>query len=68
MAKNKKKHWTGYTVDDCDCRYCLYYGGRKNRKVKCLAPECVCKAELKEAVCRERNEKEGEIKNVHSAL
>ena len=27
---------------DCDCRYCLYYGGRRKGKVTCLADECVC--------------------------
>ena len=68
MAKHIYDRWQGYTVADCNCRYCLYYGGRKDREVNCLAPECVCKAELKEAVYRERKEKEGEIKNVHSAL
>lgn len=44
------------TVADCDCKYCLYYGGRKNREVNCLADECVCKAELQEAARRERKE------------
>lgn len=47
---------SGYTVADCDCKYCLYYGGRKNREVNCLADECVCKAELQEAARRERKE------------
>ena len=55
MAKRIMNKWRGYTVADCDCKYCLYYGGRKNREVNCLADECVCKAELQEAACRERN-------------
>ena len=45
MAKRIMNKWRGYTVADCDCKYCLYYGGRKNREVNCLADECVCKAE-----------------------
>lgn len=35
-----------FTLEDCDCKYCLYYGGRKNRKDICLAPDCVCKDEI----------------------
>ena len=50
MAKRIMNKWRGYTVADCDCKYCLYYGGRKNREVNCLADECVCKAELQEAL------------------
>ena len=49
MAKRVLNKWRGYTVADCDCKYCLYYGGRKKGEVKCLADECVCKAELREA-------------------
>ena len=56
MAKRIMNKWRGYTVADCDCKYCLYYGGRKNREVNCLADECVCKAELQEAARRERKE------------
>lgn len=55
-AKRIMNKWRGYTVADCDCKYCLYYGGRKNREVNCLADECVCKAELQEATRRERKE------------
>lgn len=29
--------WQGYTLADCDCRYCLYYGGKRKHKVICLA-------------------------------
>ena len=48
MEKRIINKWRGYTVADCDCKYCLYYGGRKNREVNCLADECVCKAELQD--------------------
>ena len=68
MAKRIMNKWRGYTVADCDCKYCLYYGGGKNREVNCLADECVCKAELQEAARRERNEKKGEIQNGTSTL
>ena len=51
--KYRLNKWRGYSVADCDCRYCLYYGGRKDGEVNCLAEECVCKAELKEALLRE---------------
>ena len=54
MAKRIMNKWRGYTVADCDCKYCLYYADRKNREVNCLADECVCKAELQEAARRER--------------
>ena len=56
MAKRVLNKWRGYTVADCDCKYCLYYGGRKKGEVNCLAEECVCKEELQEALRRERNE------------
>ena len=39
----------GYTLEDCDCRYCLYYGGRRKGKVICLADECVCTDEIRQA-------------------
>ncbi len=39
----------GYTLEDCDCRYCLYYGGRWKGRVKCLADECVCVEEIRQA-------------------
>ena len=39
----------GYTLADCDCRYCLYYGGRRKGKVTCLADECVCADEIRQA-------------------
>lgn len=53
MAKRILDKWQGYTVADCDCKYCLYYGGKRRGEIRCLAAECVCKEELKEAVRRE---------------
>ena len=47
--------FSGYSLEDCDCRYCLYYGGKRKRRVICLAEECVCKEEIKKARRRERN-------------
>lgn len=45
----------GYTLEDCDCRYCLYYGGRRKSKVTCLADECVCADEIQKV----KNNKKG---------
>ena len=48
----------GYTLADCDCKYCLYYGGKHKGKINCLAEKCVCEEEIKhakEAYRRERN-------------
>ncbi len=59
MAKRILNRWQGYTVADCDCRYCLYYGGMKRREVQRLAEECVCIDELKEAIRREGMKKNG---------
>ncbi len=59
MAKWIFYRWQGYTVEDCDCRYCLHFGGMKNKEVQCLVEECVCIEELKEAICRERMKKNG---------
>lgn len=47
MKNNTKiyNRFKGFTLEDCDCRYCLYYGGRRKGKVNCLADECVCAEE-----------------------
>jgi hypothetical protein len=37
----------GYTLADCDCKYCLYYGGKRKGKIICLADECVCAYEIR---------------------
>ena len=51
MKKNKKNNdrWQGYTPADCDCKYCVYYGGKKNSNVICLADTCVCSDEIRHA-------------------
>ncbi len=49
--------WQGYTLADCDCKYCVYYGGKRKGKIKCLAEKCVCLDEIKEAKERERRER-----------
>ena len=54
MAKKILNRWKGYTVADCDCKYCLYYGGKHHGKVRCLVEDCICKEELKAAARRER--------------
>ena len=54
MAKKIYDRWPGYTLEDCDCRYCLYYGGKRHRKIQCLVDECVCKDELRKVLSKER--------------
>ena len=46
----------GYSLKDCDCRYCLYYGGKRKGKIQCRARQCVCKDEIRTAIRRERKE------------
>ena len=56
--KNNKDRWHGYTPADCDCKYCVYYEGKKNGNVICLAATCVCSDEIrhaKQAYRRERS-------------
>lgn len=60
MKNNTKiyNRFKGFTLEDCDYRYCLYYGGRRKGKVNCLADECVCADEIrqaKERYCRGRS-------------
>ena len=47
--------FSGYSLEDCDCRFCLYYGGKRKRRIICLADESVCKEEIIKARRRERN-------------
>ena len=51
MKNNTKiyNRFKGFTLEDCDCRYCLYYGGRRKGKVTCLSDECVCADEIRQA-------------------
>ena len=60
MKKNKKNNdrWQGYTPADSHCKNCVYYGGKKNSNVICLADTCVCSDEIrhaKQAYRRERS-------------
>lgn len=49
--------WQGYTLADCDCKYCVYYGGKRKSKIICLTEKCVCADEIREAAKRERRER-----------
>ena len=59
MENNTKiyNRFKGFTLEDCDCRYCLYYGGRGKGKVNCLADECICADEIRQAKERDRRER-----------
>lgn len=46
--------FTGYTVEDCDCRYCLYYGGKRKG---CTRKYCCCLPERLQAMARKIKEK-----------
>lgn len=37
----------GYTLDDCNCAYCLYYRGKKNQ---CALQVCCCAEERQQAL------------------
>ncbi len=49
MKRNTKIYspFKGYTLEDCDCRYCLYYGGKRRRRVLCLPMCASAKAKLR---------------------
>lgn len=51
MDKPIKAHsrFTGYTLADCACIYCLYY----SKKRGCSQEVCCCEAEKQEAMERE---------------
>ena len=48
-------NFSGDSLEDGDCRFCLYYGGKRKRRSICLADECVCKEEIIKARRRERS-------------
>lgn len=54
MAKTQDtriiNRFKGYTVADCDCKLCLYYGGKKRG---CKLDECCCADDKREAYERE---------------
>jgi len=50
--------FTGYTTEDCDCKYCLYYA----KKEKCCTlPECCCLGERQQAYEQEHGGKMGAV-------
>lgn len=55
MAKTENTRildrFNGYSVADCDCTLCLYYGGKRRG---CNLDKCCCAEERREAVERER--------------
>ncbi len=59
MKRNTRIYnkWRGYTLADCDCRYCVYYGGKRKGIITCLTEKCVCKNEIREAAELERRER-----------
>ena len=59
MKNNTKiyNRFKGFTLEDCECRYCLYYGDRRKGKTNCLADECVCAEEICQAKERYRRER-----------
>ena len=53
MGQNTRifNRWQGYSVADCDCRWCLH----KGRKGRCKLPKCCCDDERREALeCEKR--------------
>ena len=42
----------GYTVEDCDCIFCLHYDDVKKR---CPLPKCCCEEERAQAIGREKD-------------
>lgn len=48
--------FTGYTVADCDCKFCLYYGGERKG---CTVERCCCKEERAAAIAKEQGDKPG---------
>lgn len=52
MASRSQKRWSGYTSEGCDCKLCLYYGGKVKKQVRCLADDCICKRECEAAARR----------------
>lgn len=46
--------FTGYSVADCDCKLCLYYGGKR---LGCTLSACCCTEERQQAYKREGLEK-----------
>jgi len=56
MGSNTRiyRRFTGYTVQDCACEYCLHYGGRRKG---CTVKSCCCLPERLQAAAREMRDK-----------
>ena len=48
--------FTGYSTDDCDCKWCLFYGDKKKG---CMIDVCCCLEERAQALERETKNKNG---------
>ena len=47
--------FTGYTLQDCACEYCLHYGGKRKG---CTVESCCCLKERLQALAQEYQVKE----------
>ena len=54
MGQNTRiyNRFKGYSLKDCECQYCLYYGGKRKG---CALPQCCCEEERLQALAREKN-------------
>ncbi len=52
--------FTGYSVADCECCWCRFYGGKKTG---CTIDECCCLEERAQAAARENMKMNGGIGN-----
>ena len=41
-----------YRLRDCDCHFCLYFGGLTSQEILCNAETCVCQEEIDDALQR----------------
>ena len=60
MTENTRiqNRFTGYTVADCACKFCLYYSGKCRG---CTIKICCCLAERQQAAERENKKKRREL-------
>ncbi len=55
-----QNRFTGYSTEDCDCRWCRWYGGKRRG---CTIVECCCLEERAQALERELSERLKEEEN-----
>lgn len=53
-------HYFAYTAEMCDCRYCLYYRGKR----KCTADSCLC---IEERILAGAASQSEAMKDIHNA-